>query len=75
MREMQVRSKDFVTKPAESGGLVLEAWIEGFMMGALIVMVSITAANMRRAVLLHKLILIEVAFFCQKTFSRVGLPG
>lgn len=41
-------------------GLVLEAWAQGFMVGTLIFMAAITIANMRRRVLLHKLILAEV---------------
>jgi hypothetical protein len=40
---------------------VLEGWSEGFMVGALVIMACITIANMRRKVLLHKLILIEVS--------------
>jgi hypothetical protein len=39
---------------------ILEAWGEGFMFGALLVMAVITVANMRRGVLLHKMILLEV---------------
>lgn len=49
-----------VTKPTDPHGLVLEAWAEGFMLGSLIIMSCITLANMRRGVLLHKLILLEV---------------
>ena len=49
-----------VQKPSDPHGLVLEAWAEGFMVGALIIMSCVTAANMRRGVLLHKLILLEV---------------
>lgn len=47
-------------RPTSPDGLVLEAWAEGFMLGSLIIMTCITVANMRRGVLLHKLILIEV---------------
>src|SRR6266536_2704793 len=39
---------------------ILEAWGEGFMFGALLIMAIITVANMRRGVLLHKMILLEV---------------
>lgn len=46
--------------PQDRDGLVLEAWAEGYMVGSLIIMSCITLANMRRGVLLHKLILIEV---------------
>jgi hypothetical protein len=49
-----------ITKPSEPPGLTLEAWAEGFCVGALIIMAGITVSNMRRGVLLHKLILIEV---------------
>src|SRR6266480_2577820 len=49
-----------VAKPSTLHGLTLEAWAEGFCVGALIIMAGITVSNMRRGVLLHKLILIEV---------------
>ena len=39
---------------------VVESWSQGFMVGALLIMACITVANMRRGVLLHKLILAEV---------------
>jgi hypothetical protein len=39
---------------------ILEAWSEGCMVGALMIMSCVTVANMRRGVLLHKLILLEV---------------
>lgn len=48
------------TKPTSSDGLVLEAWAQGYLVGSLIIMAAITVANMRRKVLLHKLILLEV---------------
>jgi hypothetical protein len=51
-----------IQKPEGSNGLILEAWSQGFMVGALIIMAAITISNMRRGVLLHKLILIEVRF-------------
>ncbi|EAS36609.3 uncharacterized protein CIMG_01963 [Coccidioides immitis RS] len=41
-------------------GLVLEAWAQGFMVGTLVFMAAITIANMRRRMLLHKLILAEL---------------
>ena len=44
---------------AKPEDFILEAWSEGFMVGALIIMACITIANMRRKVLLHKLILLE----------------
>lgn len=49
------------SKPLEPDKLTLEAWSQGVMVGALIIMCGITLANMRRGVLLHKLILIEVS--------------
>ena len=50
-----------VQKPTDPDGLVLEAWAQGFMVGSLIIMACITVANMRKGVLLHKLILAEVS--------------
>ncbi|SPO01683.1 uncharacterized protein DNG_04356 [Cephalotrichum gorgonifer] len=47
-------------KPSVASRLTLEAWSQGFMIGALVIMCGITLANMRRGVLLHKLILIEL---------------
>lgn len=46
---------------ASDEDLILEAWSQGFMVGSLIIMACITIANMRRGVLLHKLILVEVS--------------
>jgi hypothetical protein len=40
---------------------IVEGWGEGFMFGALLMMVIITIANMRRGILLHKVILLEVS--------------
>ncbi|KAG9256371.1 uncharacterized protein F5Z01DRAFT_735044 [Emericellopsis atlantica] len=48
------------SKPENSLKLTLEAWSQGFMVGALVIMCGITLANMRGGVLLHKLILIEL---------------
>ena len=50
-----------VAKPSDPKGLVLESWAQGFMFGSLLMMACVTVANMRRKVLLHKLILIEVS--------------
>lgn len=58
--------------------LVLESWSQGFIVGALIVMACITIANMRRRVLLHKLILLELFLamshgtFCFMDFHGYG---
>lgn len=47
--------------PTSPEKIALEAWSQGCMIGALIIMIGITLINMRRGVLLHKLILIEVS--------------
>lgn len=39
---------------------IVESWGQGFMFGALLIMAIITVANMKRGVLLHKMILLEV---------------
>ncbi|PMD41840.1 hypothetical protein L207DRAFT_543769 [Hyaloscypha variabilis F] len=49
-----------VTKPTDPDGLVLEAWAQGYMVGSIIIMICITLSNIRRGVLLHKLILLEL---------------
>jgi len=49
-----------VKRPTDPDGLVLEAWAQGYMVGSLIIMACITIANMRRGVILHKLILLEL---------------
>lgn len=49
-------------KPSNPAHLTLEAWSQGMMVGALIIMAMITIANMRAGVLLHKLVLLEVRF-------------
>ncbi|KAK5133156.1 hypothetical protein LTR08_008091 [Meristemomyces frigidus] len=51
-----------VQKPSELTGVIIEAWAQGFMVGALIIMAFVTFCNMKRSVLLHKLILIELIF-------------
>lgn len=48
-------------KPSAQVKLTLEAWSQGFMVGGLVIMCGITFANMRKGVLLHKLILLEVS--------------
>lgn len=68
-----------IEKPSEPRALILEAWAQGFMTGALIIMSAITIANMRRKVLLHKLILVEVSlllhpcFECFKSFRSLSV--
>ena len=60
VRDIPSNSTAYVTKPTDVDALILEAWAEGYMVGSLIIMSCITLANMRRGVLLHKLILLEV---------------
>lgn len=50
-----------VAKPSDPTGLTIEAWAEGYMAGSLIIMACIAVANMRKHVLLHKLIVVEVS--------------
>lgn len=52
--------KDQIARPTNPDALVLEAWGQGFMVGSLIIMAAITTANMKRNILLHKLIFAEV---------------
>lgn len=47
-------------EPVELKGVILEAWDQGLVIGSLLVMLAVTVANMRKRVLLHKLILTEV---------------
>ncbi|GAB7362112.1 hypothetical protein MBLNU230_g2140t1 [Neophaeotheca triangularis] len=53
-----------VGKPNTVDGAIIEAWAQGYMIGSLIIMAVLTLANMRRGVLLHKLILVELLFGC-----------
>ncbi|BCS00107.1 uncharacterized protein AKAW2_50448A [Aspergillus luchuensis] len=48
-------------RPTDPDILVVEAWGQGFLVGSLIVMIAITAANMKKGVLLHRLIVAELA--------------
>lgn len=57
---LQRRAEEDRGKPTNPNGLVLEAWAQGYMVGSLIIMAAVTVANMRKGVILHKLILIEV---------------
>lgn len=47
-------------RPKDPYGLVLEAWGQGLMVGSLVVMAAVTFSNMKRRILLHKLIFAEV---------------
>lgn len=56
--------------------LIVEGWGEGFMIGALLIMSLITIANMRKGVLLHKLILLELLLaMSHGTFGLMGFRG
>jgi len=55
-------AKRTVQRPInDPAALILEAWSQGFMSGSIVIMAAVTYANMRPGVLLHKLILLEVA--------------
>lgn len=56
-------SQNKIGRPDTADGLILEGWAQGFMVGSLVIMASITIANMRRHLLLHKLILAEVHIY------------
>ena len=43
---------------------IVEAWAEGFNFGAIIILILLLFCNMKRHVLLHKLILLEVTLLC-----------
>ncbi|KAL2861543.1 hypothetical protein BJX68DRAFT_222802 [Aspergillus pseudodeflectus] len=53
-------SDDRITRPTDPDSLVLEAWGQGLMVGSLLVMAAVTVANMKKHILLHKLILAEL---------------
>lgn len=63
---------------ASDEDFVIESWSEGFIVGSLIIMACLTVVNMRRGVLLHKLILAEQLFalshgtFCFMSFKGYG---
>jgi hypothetical protein len=61
LEHIALTKRDRIHRPTDDPeGLILEAWAQGFMVGTLVFMAAITVANMRRHVLLHKLILAEV---------------
>ncbi|SPJ72306.1 uncharacterized protein FTOL_02034 [Fusarium torulosum] len=60
--------------PTDPEKLALEAWSQGCMIGALIIMIGITLVNMRRGVLLHKLILIELLLAMPNGFFTFFSP-
>lgn len=66
-------SRREVTKSTDPDGLILEAWAQGFMVGAIVIMICITLANLKRGVILHKLILIEVCTYLNtKAFCSIN---
>ncbi|RBR20093.1 uncharacterized protein FIESC28_05372 [Fusarium coffeatum] len=60
--------------PTSPEKIALEAWSQGCMIGALIIMIGITLINMRRGVLLHKLILIELLLAMPNGFFTFFRP-
>ncbi|KAJ5349070.1 hypothetical protein MYU51_011873 [Penicillium brevicompactum] len=53
-------SSSHVGKPTEPNALILEAWGQGFMVGSLLIMAAMAIANMRKRILLHKVIVLEL---------------
>ncbi|KAJ5595167.1 uncharacterized protein N7459_001375 [Penicillium hispanicum] len=49
-----------ISRPTDSDGLILEAWGQGLMFGSLVIMAAITISNMKKHILLHKLIFAEL---------------
>ena len=47
-------------KNATEDAFILESWGQGFIVGALLIMALITISNMKKGILLHKLIFVEV---------------
>ncbi|KAM5346122.1 hypothetical protein ACJ41O_009127 [Fusarium nematophilum] len=62
------------SKPTSNSALTLESWSQGFFMGALVIMIGMTLANMRRRVLLHKLILLELVLALPNTLFNFFDP-
>ncbi|ERF75754.1 hypothetical protein EPUS_01584 [Endocarpon pusillum Z07020] len=65
-------------KNATEDAFILESWGQGFIVGALLIMALITISNMKRGILLHKLIFIELILalshgtFCFMSFKGYG---
>jgi hypothetical protein len=66
----QISGKDDVNESGrEAMGLeytILESWSQGVLVGGIVILVLITLANIRRGVLLHKLIFLEVYAFSSR---------
>ncbi|KFA69582.1 hypothetical protein S40285_08737 [Stachybotrys chlorohalonatus IBT 40285] len=71
---MSVENVSAGLKPTRPEQITLEAWSQGFMVGSLIIMAGITLSNMRSGVLLHKLILIELALAIPNGFFAFFEP-
>ena len=70
MAPLEPRDFQAPTKPSDPDSLILESWAQGYMVGSLIIMGAITIANMRRGIVLHKLILLEVRLIHALSHSR-----
>ncbi len=53
---------------------IVEAWAQGFNVGAIILLILLLLCNYRKRVLLHKLILLEVCC-CRFPKEPIGLSG
>ncbi|KAF9882576.1 hypothetical protein FE257_006754 [Aspergillus nanangensis] len=73
---MASSSMPYTIRPTSPDSLVLEAWGQGYMFGSLLVMITITMANIKKAVLLHKLIAVELLLALgHGTFIFLDEPG
>lgn len=51
-------------KHASIEAFIVESWGQGLIVGSLMIMACVTISNMRKGVLLHKIIFCEVGQFC-----------
>ncbi|KAF9882611.1 hypothetical protein FE257_005963 [Aspergillus nanangensis] len=73
---MASSSMPYTIRPTSPDSLVLEAWGQGYMFGSLLVMIAITMANIKKAILLHKLIVVELLLALgHRTFIFLDEPG
>ncbi|RDH26249.1 hypothetical protein BDQ94DRAFT_164639 [Aspergillus welwitschiae] len=62
--------------PRDPDILVMEGWGQGFLVGSLVVMIAITAANMKKGMLLHKRIVAELTLALgHGTFIFLHVPA
>jgi hypothetical protein len=54
------------------GGALIEAWAQGFNVGALIILMLFVVCNYRRGVLLHKLVILEVCIVPASTLATAN---